>query len=41
MTIGQDSLGNPVSTAEPALLAGIDDFVEGFLRYETRAAGIL
>src|SRR5580700_3501818 len=41
MTIGQDSLGNPVSTADPMLLAGIDDFVEGFLRYETRAAGIL
>jgi len=41
MTVGRDSLGNPVSTGDTALLAGIDDFVDGFLRYETRAAGIL
>ncbi len=36
-----DSLGNPVSTDDGAILAGVDDFVLGFLRYETRAAGIL
>ena len=41
MTPGRDVLGNPVSTADPALLAGLDDFVEGFLRYEDRAAAIL
>ncbi len=41
MSEGHDSLGNPVSSADSGLLAGIDDFVEGFLRYETRAAGIL
>jgi tetratricopeptide (TPR) repeat protein len=41
MTAGRDTLGNPVSTTDSAILAGVDDFVEGFLRYETRAAGIL
>jgi len=41
MTAGRDALGNPVSTADPQLLAGVDDFVEGFLRYETRAVNIL
>ena len=41
MNVGQDTLGNAVSTTDRAILAGIDDFVEGFLRYETRAAGIL
>jgi hypothetical protein len=41
MTPGRDTLGNPVSTSEPMLLAGLDDFVEGFLRYEVRAASIL
>jgi tetratricopeptide (TPR) repeat protein len=41
MSAGQDTLGNPVSTADPAILAGLDAFVEGFLAYETRAAGIL
>ena len=41
MAQGRDALGNPVSTADPALLAGLDDLVEGFLRYETRAASIL
>jgi hypothetical protein len=41
MTAGRDTLGNPVSTADPAILAGVDDFIEGFLRYETRAADIL
>jgi len=37
----QDVLGNPVSSADPATLAGIDDFVEGFLAYEKRAENIV
>jgi tetratricopeptide (TPR) repeat protein len=41
MTAGRDTLGNPVSTGDGAVLAGLDDFVAGFLAYETRAAGIL
>lgn len=41
MTNGQDSLGNAVSATDPGVLAGLEDFVQGFLRYETRAAGIL
>ena len=41
MTGGADGLGNPVSTTDAALLAGLDDFTQGFLRYETRASGIL
>ena len=41
MTAGRDTLGNSVSTADPAILTGLDAFVEGFLAYETRAAGIL
>jgi tetratricopeptide (TPR) repeat protein len=36
-----DYLGNPVSATSDAALAAIDDFVEGFLSYETRAANIL
>lgn len=36
-----DALGNPVSPAAPEVLAGIDDFVLGFLSYQTRAANIL
>ena len=36
-----DVLGNPVSAMEPATLRAIDDFVEGFLAYETRAEGIV
>ena len=36
-----DLLGNPVSTENEATLAAIDDFVEGFLAYETRAVDIL
>jgi len=38
---GHDYLGNPVSTRDADLLAGLDDFVGGFLTYETRAASIL
>jgi hypothetical protein len=37
----KDWLGNPVTAGGAATLAGIDDFVQGFLAYETRAANIL
>jgi hypothetical protein len=36
-----DYLGNPVAGDNTATLAAIDDFVGGFLAYETRAEGIL
>jgi len=36
-----DYLGNPVTGASDATLAGIDDFVGGFLGYEERMLGIL
>lgn len=36
-----DSLGNPVSVADPAALRAINDFVEGFISCETRAADVL
>ncbi len=36
-----DCLGNPVTGADEATLAAIDDFVEGFLAYEERAANIV
>jgi tetratricopeptide (TPR) repeat protein len=36
-----DCLGNPVTGANEASLAAIDDFVGGFLAYEDRAANIL
>ncbi|HUO80122.1 MAG TPA: hypothetical protein VMU00_08255 [Steroidobacteraceae bacterium] len=36
-----DYLGNPVTGAGDATLAGIDDFVGGFLGYEERMLGIL
>jgi hypothetical protein len=39
--MAKDLLGNAVSTGEGAILAGIDDFVGGFLTYEARAANIL
>jgi len=39
--MAQDSLGNEVSGGNDATLAGIDDFVSGFLGYETRATNIL
>jgi hypothetical protein len=38
--MNEDSLGNPVGTASPQALAGINDFVEGFLAYETKAGNI-
>jgi len=37
----QDWLGNAVSAGDAATVAGIDDFIGGFLSYETRAANIL
>ena len=36
-----DLLGNPVSATSAATLCAIDDFVEGYLAYETRAEGII
>ncbi|AZO11953.1 MULTISPECIES: tetratricopeptide repeat protein [unclassified Mesorhizobium] len=37
----QDWLGNTVTTSSDATVAGINDFVEGFLAYENKAASIL
>ncbi|MFT3803906.1 MAG: tetratricopeptide repeat protein [Burkholderiaceae bacterium] len=37
----QDWLGNAVSTDSETTLAGIDDFIDGFLAYETKAVNIL
>ena len=39
--MANDFLGNPLVDTDPALIAGIDDFVGGFLAYETRAETIL
>jgi len=39
--MAQDSLGNEVSGRNEATLRGIDDFVEGFLGYETKATNVL
>lgn len=39
--MAQDSLGNEVSGRNDATLRGIDDFVTGFLGYETRATNVL
>jgi hypothetical protein len=39
--MAQDALGNEVSTTGAATLGGIDDFVGGFLGYETRATNVL
>jgi hypothetical protein len=36
-----DYLGNPLSAQSAASLRGIDDFIEGFLAYETRAERVL
>jgi len=36
-----DRLGNPVSAGSPETLAGIDDFILGFLAYQPRAANII
>ena len=37
----RDYLGNPVGAQRDATLRGIDDFIEGYLAYETRALHIL
>lgn len=37
----RDWLGQDVTAGEPATIAAIDDFIEGFLSYETRSAEIL
>lgn len=37
----QDELGNPLLDDTPELVAGLNDFVGGFLAYETRAERIL
>ena len=37
----RDYLGNPVTAQDEATLSGIDDFLEGYLAYETRAERIL
>jgi hypothetical protein len=39
--MAQDFLGNDVSGTNAATLAGVDDFVTGFLGYETKATNIL
>lgn len=36
-----DYLGNPVTVSSDAALAVVNDFVKGFLAYETRAANVL
>jgi len=41
MGMKKDWLGNAVTTDSEATLAGINDFVEGFLAYETKAANIV
>src|SRR3954463_3115534 len=41
LLMAQDALGNEVSGRNEATLRGIDDFVSGFLGYETRAANVL
>ena len=37
----RDYLGNPVTGSQAPTLAALDDFIEGFLAYETRAETIL
>jgi tetratricopeptide (TPR) repeat protein len=39
--VTHDILSNPVTTDRPATLAGINDFVDGFLSYERKAANAL
>ncbi|HHY48471.1 MAG TPA: tetratricopeptide repeat protein [Alphaproteobacteria bacterium] len=39
--MAQDALGNEVTTTTAATLAGIDDFVTGFLGYEKKASNVL
>lgn len=37
----KDSFGLAVTTDDPAAIAAVDTFVQGFIRYETRAADVL
>ena len=37
----QDFLGNPTSTECDATLRAVDEFIDGYLAYETRAEGII
>jgi len=37
----KDWLGNPVHLQDPASLAALNDFVDGFLRCEARAVNVL
>ena len=37
----RDHLGCPVSGADAPTLRILDDFIEGFLAYETRAEGVI
>ena len=37
----RDYLGNPITGERDGTLRGIDEFIEGYLAYETRAEGIL
>ncbi|MCH7344802.1 tetratricopeptide repeat protein [Pelomonas sp. CA6] len=39
--MSQDDLGNPLRSRSPEVVAGLNDFVGGFLAYETRAEAIL
>lgn len=39
--MAQDELGNPLLDDNPELVAGLNDFIGGFLAYETRAERIL
>jgi hypothetical protein len=41
MSAGADYLGNPVSSADAEALAAVDEFVGGFIGYETRAANVV
>jgi tetratricopeptide (TPR) repeat protein len=36
-----DILGNPVTSSDPRTLAGIDDFITGFLAYQNQAVNVL
>lgn len=38
---GADYLGNPLAPTSAAALTAIDDFIDGFLAYETRAAEVI
>lgn len=37
----RDYLGNPITAGREATLRAVDDFIEGYLAYETRAEGIV